>query len=208
MSQAADLKRAEQAAWWAFQEDGLSETLLAIFLAATAGFIHDDGLMVPWILLMALLPYLLKTGRRRFTYPRIGYAKLDGPRASKILGGVALSTVLVIAGMAVALSLVARGDGSLWGPWRRWSPTLAGVILFGGFIYQAAVSGARRYHAFAVIAVGLGISFSLWFPETYTGLKLYLLTTGGALLLYGVGAFSLFLRRHELGLKGTLHGNN
>lgn len=208
MSQAADLKRAEQAAWWAFQEDGLSETLLGIFLAATAGSIHDDALMVPWILLMAFLPHILKAGRRRFTYPRIGYAKLNGPRPSKILGGVALCTVLVIAGMAATLFLVAREDGSPWGLWRRWSPTLAGVILCGGFVYQAAVSEARRYHAFAVIAVGLGISFSLWFPESYTGIKLYLLTTGGALLLYGVGAFSLFLSRHKLVLKETLHGND
>lgn len=208
MSQAADLKRAEQAAWWAFQEDGLSETLLGIFLAATAGSIHDDGLAIPWLLLMFFSPLILKAGRRRFTYPRIGYAKLDESRQSKVLRGVGLYTILAIGAMAVTIALVARADGSVWGLWRRWSPTLAGVILSGGFIYLATVSAARRYHAFAVIAVGLGISFSLWSTETYTGLKIYLLTAGGALLLYGVGAFSLFLRRHELPPEDALDGTD
>ncbi len=197
MSRILHLKKVEQAAWWTFQQDGLTEILLGVFLAATAGWIHDDGLLVPWILLMVFLTPILEAIRRRFTYPRVGYAELRAEKPAKLLRGIALYTILAIAGMAVALAFFGdRADNTLWGLWRQWSPALAGVLLAGGFIYQGAVSGVRRYRAFVLIAVGLGVAFSLWFPQTYTGVKLYLLTVGGLLVLYGVAALVVFLRRH------------
>lgn len=196
MFQPVNLKKVERSARRAFQQDGLTEALLGIFLAATAGWIHDDGLFIPWLLLIFFLTPVLEGIRRRFTYPRIGYAKLIEERPSSILRGIALYTIFVLAATAITLSFFGDlSDGSLWGLWRKWAPTLAGVLLAGGFIYLASLSGAKRYHVMALSAVGLGIAFSLAFPQTYTGVKIYLLTVGGVLFLYGVTTFVIFLRR-------------
>ena len=153
MSRLTPLESIERDAWRAFQRDGLTEALLGMFLAATAGWIHEDGLLIPWILLIVFLNPVLESIRRRFTYPRIGYAKLAEERPTKILRGIALCTILVIAAMAMTVSFFGdRADGTLWGLWRQWSPTLAGVLLSGGFIFQASVSGARRYYVFVLVA--------------------------------------------------------
>jgi hypothetical protein len=150
---------------------------------------------------------ILEGIRRRFTYPRIGYAKLVDEKPSKILRSMALFTIPVIAAMALTLFLFGeRSDGAQWGLWRQWSPTLAGVLLSGGFIFQATVTGAKRYHVFVLLAIGLGIAFSLGFPQAYTGVKLYLITAGGLLLLYGVAAFVTFLRKYALPQEEVLDG--
>jgi hypothetical protein len=141
---------------------------------------------------------ILVTIRKRFTYPRIGYAKLGEEMPARTLRGIGLLTILMITVMAAILGYSAhQTDGSFLGLWRQWSPTLAGLLLAGRFIYEATVTGAKRYWAFAVLAIGLGIAFSLRFPQDYRGVELYLLTIGGLLFLHGAGSFIAFLRRFE-----------
>jgi hypothetical protein len=98
----------------------------------------------------------------------------------------------------MALAFAILSDIGDWRLWQRWSPTLGGVLLSGGMIYAASKSGAARYTVFMVLAVGLGIAFSILFPEGYTGLTLYLLTLGGVFILCGAVTFLRFLRRYPL----------
>ena len=112
------------------------------------------------------------------------------------LRGIAVYAIVVIAAMALAFAILGDiGDLTLW---QRWSPTLAGMGLSGGMIYAASKSGANRYYVFMVLAVGLGIAFSILFPEGYTGLTLYLLTLGGVFILCGAITFLCFLHKNPL----------
>ena len=193
MSQNLDVRKVEQRVWRASQQDGLMEVAIGILLAATALQIRVTGLIALWIVVLVSLAPGLEAIRKRVTYPRIGYVELVQEEPKKTVRGIGVYTIGVYAAMALAFAIF--GDIGDWRLWRRWSPTLAGVLFSGGMIFAASKSGAARYYAFVVLAVGLGIAFSILFPESYTGLTLYLLALGGAFILCGSVTFIRFLRR-------------
>jgi hypothetical protein len=51
---------------------------------------------------------------------------------------------------------------------------------------------------FLALSVGLGVTFSILFSESYTGLTLYLLTLGGVFILCGAITFLCFLHKNPL----------
>jgi len=196
MSQNLDVKKVEQRVWRALQQDGLMEVATGILLVATALQIRTKGLIALWIVVLVSLAPGLEAIRKRVTYPRIGYVELVQEEPKKTLRGIAVYAIVVIAAMALAFAILSDiGD---WRLWQRWSPTLGGVLLSGGMIYAASKSGAARYTVFMVLAVGLGIAFSILFPEGYTGLTLYLLTLGGVFILCGAIIFLCFLHKNPL----------
>jgi len=196
MSQNMDVKQVEQRVWRALQQDGLMEVAIGILLAATALQIRVTGLIALWVVVLVSLVPCVEAIRKRVTYPRIGYVELVQEEPKKTLRGIGVYTIVVFAGLALAFAIF--GDIGDWRLWSRWSPALTGVLLSGGMIYAAGKSGAARYYVFVVLAVGLGIAFSILFPESYTGLTLYLLTLGGAFILCGGVTFIRFLRRCPL----------
>jgi hypothetical protein len=137
------------------------------------------------------------------TYPRIGYVELV-QEEPKTVRGIGVYAIVVIAAMALAFAIF--GDIGDWRLWQRWSPTLGGVLLSGGMIYAASKSGAARYYVFLVLAVGLGVAFSILFPEPYTGLTLYLLTLGGVFILCGAIIFLCFLHKNPLPAEDAADG--
>ncbi len=203
MSQNLDVKKVEQRVWRASQQDGLMEVATGILLAATALQIREKGLIALWIVVLVSLAPGLEAIRKRVTYPRIGYVELVQEEPKKTLG-IAVYAIVVMAAMALAFVIFGDiGDLTLW---QRWSPTLAGVLISGGMIYAASKSGAARYTMFMVLAVGLGIAFSILFPEGYTGLTLYLLTLGGVFILCGAITFLRFLHKNPLRAEETADG--
>jgi hypothetical protein len=196
MSQNLDVKQVEQRVWRASQQDGLMEVAIGILLVATALEIRVRGLIALWIVVLVSLAPGLEAIRKRITYPRIGYVELVQEEPKKTLRGIGVYTIVVFVAMALAFAIF--GDIGDWRLWSRWSPTLCGVLLSGGMIYAAGKSGAARYYVFVVLAVGLGIAFSILFPEPYTNLTLYLLTLGGAFILCGGVTFIRFLHRYPL----------
>ena len=195
MSQNLDVKKVEQRVWRASQQDGLMEVAIGILLVATALQIREKGLIALWILVVVSLAPGLEAIRKRFTYPRIGYVELV-QEEPKTVRGIGVYTIIVFVAMALAFAIF--GDIGDWRLWSRWSPTLVGVLLSGGMIYAASKSGAARYYVFLVLAVGLGVAFSILFPEGYTGLTLYLLTLGGVFILCGAIIFLCFLHKNPL----------
>jgi hypothetical protein len=196
MSQNLDVKKVEQRMWRASQQDGLMEVAIGILLATTALQIRTKGLIALWIVVLVSLAPGLEAIRKRVTYPRIGYVELVQEEPKKTVRGIGVYTIIVFVAMALAFAIF--GDIGDWRLWSRWSPTLSGVLLSGGMIYAAGKSGAARYYAFVVLAVGLGIAFSILFTEPYTNLTLYLLTLGGVFILCGGVTFMRFLRRYPL----------
>jgi hypothetical protein len=203
MSQNLDVKKVEQRVWRASQQDGLMEVAIGILLVATALPIREKGLIALWILVLVSLAPGLEAIRKRLTYPRIGYVELV-QEEPKTVRGIGVYAIVVIAAMALAFAIL--GDIGDWRLWSRWSPTLVGVLLSGGMIYAASKSGAARYTVFLVLAVGLGVAFSILFPEPYTGLTLYLLTLGGVFILCGAIIFLCFLHKNPLPAEDAADG--
>ena len=205
MSQNLDVKQVEQRVWRASQQDGLMEVAIGILLAATAMQIRVKGLTALWIAVLVFLAPGLEAIRKRVTYPRIGYVELVQEEPKKTLRGIGVYTIVVFVAMALAFAIF--GDIGDWRLWSRWSPTLSGVLLSGGMIYAAGKSGAARYYAFVVLAVGLGIAFAILFPEPpYTNLMLYTLTLGGVFILCGAITFLRFLHKNPLPAEDAADG--
>jgi len=204
MSQNLDVRKVEQRVWRASQQDGLMEVAIGILLAATALQIRVTGLTAIWIVVLVSLAPGLEAIRKRVTYPRIGYVELAQEEPKKTVRGIGVYTLGVFAGLALAFAIF--GDIGDWRLWSRWSPTLSGVLLSGGMIYAAGKSGAARYYAFMVLAVGLGIAFSILVPEPYTNLTLYLLMLGGVFILCGAITFLRFLHKNPLPAEEAVDG--
>lgn len=187
-----DLKEMEQKAYRESMQDGLTEIFLGILLVGI-GTLYTVKVSIVFIFLFMLFaPRILERLKRKYTYPRIGYAKLHGDPPKKTAGGIFSYMLLVIAVMVVALFII-FGDISA-DLWYRWTPTFMGAMLTGAFIYVAGKSADPRYYGIAVFGLVTGVVLSVYtFESMWTGLIVYLLFMGSCFTGLGLVRFVYFL---------------
>jgi len=198
MSQNIDWKEIERKAYRDVQQDGLGEFLIGIGMVLVAGIILTPtflkGLFYIPILLSSRIGEAL---RRRFTYPRIGYAKLQSEDPKKTVGGIFLIIFVLLAIMALVLTLF--GDVRDFTLWMKWFPAFCGTLLVGLFLDLADKSGTGRHYVFALLSVISGFSFSLIpFNEMMMGLTMYFLSMGAVMIITGFVLFLWFLHKNPL----------
>ena len=127
---------------------------------------------------------------------RTGYAELPQDPPSTLLPVILLAGVLTI---AVVAGITLFG-GRMWrlDHWPTWTPMLSGAILAGGFLHTALQSGLPRYHAFAVLSLGISAFFWL-FPfgpriNPSDRLTLSLFVTAALLIVAGAVTMVRFVR--------------
>jgi len=192
-----DLKKIEQKAYRESMQDGLTEIFLGILLVGMGAYFAVK-LTVVFIVLFALFaPRFLEKLKRKYTYPRIGYAKLHEDPPRKTARGIFSYMLLVIVVMVVALFII-FGDISA-DLWYRWSPTLMGAMLTGGLIYLADKSADPRYYGIAVFGLVAGGVLSVYrFESTWTGITVYLLFMGSCFFGLGLIRFVHFLYEYPV----------
>ena len=143
--------------------------------------------------------------KSRFTYPRIGYIAFPEQEPKKLLGGMLVFTLGIVA--IVALILVLTGDIGDAVRWYKWTPIFFGGLMLGPFIDLASRSGLPRYYVFMVLALASGVVFALLrFEGKLEGLSLHLLFLGIVIGIWGAILFVRFLRRHPLPTEETANG--
>jgi hypothetical protein len=200
MDEKIDLKDIEQRAWKVYMQDGLVEIMIGVIFFLASGAFHTSSSVV----FLALFPTIfgqniIEAIRKRYTYPRIGYVKLQSDDPKKTARGMFLYMVAVIAIMAVVLYLL-FGSGT-WAPYLlyQWLPTFIGAMLVGAMTYTKSKSGDARYYAYALVAIAIGVAFSLHrFEPVKMGVTLYLLLLSGIMIVTGLARFVVFLRNHPL----------
>ncbi len=185
-----NLTDVEQKTRMVLHEDGLDEILVGLSLGIMAVFFLDFRLSIA-LIAGCLIQILVKPAcRRRFTYPRVGYAKLK-EAAGQMPGLVRFAIAAGIVAVALALFYVSA---------LRWLlPAYLGIVLAGITFVQVR----RTAHSYDYFIMGLFLASGL------LGLLLILLgcnpglataVQGWALagLLMPVGAIrlGLFLRKH------------
>ena len=183
-----EIKQIRRNVYMSFFQDGLWDMCLGLFVLGWGlGILLDFAHLIGgWFIAIYFLVWGLK---KRFTYPRTGYIKLDDKevrmraRFTIILGVVALLGVF----MMVLFSLDARPQWVV-----DYFPVLFSgmlAVLIGGIAWWLA---ARRFalHAVIVLAAGaihqwLGVSW----PHTY-------IVAGAVIALIGAGIFMRFLRQY------------
>ncbi len=194
MNQEINLKEIEQKAYRDSNQDGLMEIMVGILLTVL-GATYGSGLSIFAILVpIFLFPHFIEAVRKRYTYPRIGYAKLPTDDPKKTAKGIFSYTAVVLALMVICFLLLGKVKDAA--AYKKWSPALTGVVLVGGFLYAHGKSGSVRYIVFALLSVGFGLLFSIMNFESYDGLIINLFVMGGIFMVTGFSLFILFLHKY------------
>ena len=202
MNKPKSINSVQMKAMQATTRDGISEILLGSMLLVFGVLFY---FATPLAAFGALFPLVLnplgKLLKRRYVYPRIGYAKVaTQPHAVR---GIALAAVVFIAFILAALGVFAWILGfepgySLW--LSHFVPAIAGLMMAIGPWVVARTYRLARWYVFAALFVLGGICLPLFHVATgYTAVGLESAIVGALSLLYGIGLFATFLRKYPKG---------
>lgn len=190
-----DIKQIEQKAYSDCNQDGMIEIILGIwliFFGATFGSVlHFFVFIIP----IFLFPRFIEAIRKRYTYPRIGYAKLPVDDPKKTAKGIFAYTAVVLVLMVICFLLLGKVKDAA--AYKKWSPALAGVLFVGGFLYAHGKSGNFRYIIFIILSIAFGLFFSIMNFDSYDGLIVNFFVMGGIFVICGLALFILFVRKYH-----------
>ncbi|UCD44648.1 MAG: hypothetical protein JSV27_11120 [Candidatus Bathyarchaeota archaeon] len=180
-------------------KDGFTEILLGVLLLYSSLTWLRPGVTSAFIPMFIIFgPRILEALKQRYTYPRIGYVKLKVEDGREIAKGIFGYMLVVFALMVVVLGSV------YWGRWSSdlvygWTPAFMGAMLLGGMLYYQGRSGEDKNYVYGILALLVGIAFSLYdFEPVMMGLVDYLQLTGWASILIGLVTFMRFRSRYPL----------
>ena len=199
MTQSDTIDRVEMKAMRATIRDGITEMQMGTLLMS---FGVVFSLAPPFGVFCALLPLALyPLGRflkRRFVYPRVGYAKVA--RQPHAVRGIVIATAVffaVVLGTLGAFALILGFDrgASLW--FSHFFPALGGLFMAIGPWVVARTYRLARWYVFAALFVLGGICLPLLNVATgYEAVALESAIVGGLALIHGIVLFLSFLRQH------------
>jgi hypothetical protein len=192
----------------ALNQDGLVDLSLGLglsFAALYVGLWRMAGVnMAVWSGLFPIFVMLIARGlRKRFVYPRIGYARSRNASPAILL--MATLTLLLVAGLVVMTIYARRGvpPPAMLFPWMLRLFALAGAATL---VLMGRRTGWVRFYVHAVVITVAALA-SLAVRNTNYGLILMLGLPGLILLVTGLVVFGLFLRLHPKPTAETPHDN-
>jgi len=188
---------ADRIAYRESMQCGLADMMIASFFIVPGVVVGRPGLTWLFIVPLILLGPVYRAASRKHIEPRLGYAELTGEPPGRLLAGITIFIVAVIAALGLVLLFFGSVDDP--GMWRRCSPVLAGILFSGGLIYAGQRAGLMRYYLLALFSVSCGFALAYWIRSaTYLGLRTYLLITGCLVFCNGLILFIRFTRNHPL----------
>jgi hypothetical protein len=194
MNNNVDIRKIENQIQRTVVEDGLVDIMLGISLVLSGIYLINRSLVFNYFWLPFGL-WIIEVARRKYIYPRVGYAKLKMPirRVIKIL-------VFVLVGIAITITIVtivSLGLGNqLAGKWDDLiSYTL---ILFTGaaFCWIAFKFQVRRWYLHGVLMA------IVLFIGRETDMPGLVISLGAFVTLIGAVVFAQFLQAHPKGSAG------
>jgi len=187
----------QRRAYRALNEDGIVDFALGLGLLSAAlyvGLNHAGGVkMTGWTGLTPIFVMLIARGlRKRFVYPRIGYARSRPASPAIVLTATML--LLLVAGLVVMTVYARRGvrPPTTLMPWLLRAFALAGAATLA---LMGRQTGFARFYVHAGVMVAT-VFVSLAVTDMHYGLLLMLGLPSVVLLITGTVCFFRFLRRH------------
>jgi hypothetical protein len=198
MEDQIDLQQVERKALSTIHQDGLLDLGLGLGLLLVGLTLMRGGSTF-----LALLPILLamfvRGMRRRYTYPRVGFAKFKSPGLNKVmvieLVGITL-LLGILAAMVIPRSVIPIKI-SASDQWLTFSYFTAFIILVIGMIF-AYSQKYHRIYSYALLMIGCYLHSRL----TPVPLPLYLLMIGIVATIVGLTMFFKFLKSHPIASAG------
>lgn len=188
MKNAVDIRKIENRIQRTVVEDGLTDIMLGVSLVLSGIYLMNRSLVFNYFWLPIAL-WIIEVARRKFIYPRVGYAKLKMPirRVIKILVSVLVGIAITI----IIVTIISLGLGNQLAG--KWDDLISNaLILFTGaaFCWIAFRFHVRRWYVHGVLtAVVLFIGREVDMPGLVIGLGVFV-------TLLGAVVFAQFLQAH------------
>ena len=196
-----------------FYDDGFVEIAVGLLFLLLGGYFYasvalpaassvkswlDASLVVVIAAGVFLVGRLVRFLKQRVTYPRTGYVayKKTAATPSRRLGAA-------LSGGVIAVALAAFFTVSPSG--KAWLPAVNGVLLALACHLFARRSDVGRFHILATASAIIGLGVALAGFGDIKGISLYYAAFGVAVIVSGLAAFSLYLRRSRSEAEGG-HG--
>ncbi|MBW7996113.1 MAG: hypothetical protein FVQ81_05980 [Candidatus Glassbacteria bacterium] len=206
MQNQPDLIKLQRKSFLHLEQDGLMEIYGGLLIIA-AGLLWKSIFVILIISLAGVLgPRFVEEFRRKYTYPRIGYAKFINSGQDQRVIFVVLFFIISCIVFAIVFRLKLDSSDFLhYGG--IYLPALGGVAMAAGCIVSYYKYGTYRYLLYFPICLGLGIYFSFFnaFPID-TKLSAMLLAVGSLILLTGLLVFYRFVRKNRLHTEVEFNG--
>jgi hypothetical protein len=194
----ANIAEVRRQAYRAVNQDGLFDLGLGLGLLLIAGwFALERFAEVQMTGVFAILPmvilFLVRGMRKRYTYPRVGYANLKtGPVRLGLMIGLLVTILLVLATFLAFQFTSLRVPRSILG----YLPTFLGLLGVGGLAYFTYRTGYPRYLVYAGLVLALLAIVFLLRAEAIFTFIVPAAVVGAVMLVTGIATFIRFLRAH------------
>ncbi|HQH72316.1 MAG TPA: hypothetical protein PK360_09565 [bacterium] len=189
-------RRANQALF----QDGLTEIFLGLFLllAGTLLRVHPLLVILSWLAAYGLAR-LFEPVKRRYIYPRMGFASVPAEKQTRfrdIVGVTALLLLFLVACIPAFRWFLGAESG--WNFWsNRFLPAFFGGLLAIGPVSLAMKFGVKRWYGYGAAAVLSGLLVPFLGLESYLDiLAVQILLLGAMFLPAGLALFTRFVRTH------------
>jgi hypothetical protein len=202
----AGIRAAERRAHRYFYEDGLTEIALGIVFLLLGGYFFAEVFLAEGTLLKTFLDagfvlLIVSAGfivgrvirylKLRITYPRTGYVSYK----KKALGpGRRWAAMLLSTFVAGALAVLFASAPSF----QTWMPAINGLCFGAAAFLIARRTEVGRFYAFGAVSVIIGLALALANLGGGKGLGFYYAFSGGVLIISGVAALAVYLRRSRI----------
>ncbi|MDD8013918.1 MAG: hypothetical protein PHX05_10605 [Acidobacteriota bacterium] len=183
-----------------FLQDGLTLVMLGLALLLFAfSWQQLIGESAPYglvgIFSVIILAGFVEWLRRRYTYPRIGYAA----QSLKINPFILVPTFLVMIGLPFWIILSHGSDSSYLAAWALWIPVIIWFLIVAQLFDLGRKSGDKLYFLLAFFAVVIGTAMSLIrFASPIQACVFFFFMLGGTSIVVGLVKFVRFLRIHPI----------
>ncbi len=199
-----DLKAIERRTIRSFYDDGLFEIALGAILLLLGGYFFGElalpessglhaflGSAFVLVIVFAglLINKILRFLKARITYPRAGYVSFRKERSPKRRWMSAALGALIGGSFPFLMSFVPSFKDML--------PAFNGLLFGIAFLLLAHKSGVARYYILSFASVVIGIALAAAGMGDTRGISLFYALFGAAMVLSGLAALIVFLRRNK-----------
>ena len=190
MSQKKLLKDFKIKAQRSILEDGLLDIMLGIYLIL-AGMFLMQKINFLYLLWLPIATTLIEVFRRKWIYPRVGYAKLKFSFLA--IFGTLAAIVAGIALITISIALLASGLG--YPAMANWRNLVSAGLIISTTIFFCFIAYRYRVPRWYFFGILMGVVFIL--GKAYHS-PVLVIGLGLLILLTGIGVLVQFLQRHPI----------
>lgn len=206
----ADFKAIEKRTVRSFYDDGLTEVSLGTIFLVLGGYFYtaiafpERSFLRSFLSASLILAFLfagwlgnriLRALKHRLVYPRTGYVSFRKDRSPKRRLRAGLTGALVGATTPFLMHAIPDFERAL--------PAFVGLLIALSLLLMAVRTGVVRFHILAVASAMIGAALTAGGISEMEGLSLFFALLGAVMVLQGLAALVVFLRRNKQAAEGT-----